>query len=111
MILVENLQRLVEVFQSVDPEFPINQLEHLLFVAKRPGCRPEDIRVGLGVNTATVTRFMDKYGDSGRRGKGNSLGMLLVEENPEDRRSVLLYLSPKGNEFLKKLSACIGGGK
>ncbi len=68
-------------------------LRHIYHQDPAKGCSISDISGWLGVTNAAVSQSLDKLVDQ---------GLVERQENPHDRRSKQILLTPKGEEMLKK---------
>jgi DNA-binding MarR family transcriptional regulator len=97
------LLRLIGVVRKVDPEMPAQSLNTLLVVAQEPGIHQWDLARKLAVSPSAAARIALRLGDQTVMGK-KGLGLLHVETDEADRRQRLLWLTPKGQAFLKATS-------
>ncbi|KUM33360.1 MarR family winged helix-turn-helix transcriptional regulator [Arthrobacter sp. EPSL27] len=64
----------------------------MAFVGEVDGLTPKDLGKTLNITTGSVTAMVDRL---------ESKGFMVRKPNPTDRRSVLLHLSPEGNEAMQ----------
>jgi len=58
----------------------------------------------LGISNSSVSRTINALGEEHRNGKPG-LGFLATYKDPEDRRRLIVTLTPKGSAFLRHLQA------
>jgi DNA-binding MarR family transcriptional regulator len=61
---------------------------------------PSSLIAALGTDTAGMTRLLDRL---------ESKGLIERHPNPDDRRSVLVALTPEGSQLAPKLAPVFGG--
>lgn len=64
----------------------------ILYIGKHPYCSPGRLASDLHMDTGHTTRSIDKLQKN---------GFVIREKNKEDKRSYVLYLTPKGEEVFK----------
>ena len=92
--LLKRLQRLGREqppFEEV--QITPSQLVLLDWVAVSPGCRLQQISAGLGVTAPTISVGIRKL---------EELGVLERQPDPDDGRSVLVSLTPKGQALYER---------
>ena len=104
----ETLSRLVELVErlrAVDQTMNMNELMIVMRVAEKPGIAFDDIceSIERDVAKSTVSRLISRMGD-GAGGKG-----FMVRERGigGDLRNVSVWLTPKGQKFIKDLTSVI----
>jgi DNA-binding MarR family transcriptional regulator len=74
-----------------DSDLSMHQMMFLKYLERRVTCTPSDIAQQLGITLGAVTGFVDSL---------YKLGLITRTRSEEDRRVVLIQLSPKGIEPL-----------
>jgi DNA-binding MarR family transcriptional regulator len=74
-----------------DNDLSMHQMMFLKYLERRVTCRPSDIARQLGITLGAVTGFVDRL---------YRLGLITRTRSEEDRRVVIIQLSPKGIEPL-----------
>ncbi len=102
---LSRLVRLVEALRDIDPTMNMNELIIVMRVAEKPGIAFDDIceSIDRDVAKSTVSRLISRMGD-GAGGKG-----FLRRERGigGDLRNVSVWLTPKGEKFVRDLTAII----
>jgi DNA-binding MarR family transcriptional regulator len=70
------------------------QLKTLFFISDQPGANPGKLAAALGVTPSNVTGIVDRLVEQ---------GLLSRQENPEDRRVLMLQTTEKGEAILSDL--------
>src|SRR5690348_2656212 len=104
-VLFERIVRLqVDLFDAVDTRLR-RELDLLLIallpmriIASHPGCRVQDVADGLGISVGGASKSADRL----ERG-----GWVRRVDNPADRRSSMLELTPAGKRMVAAGSAII----
>ena len=74
-----------------ESEVSMHQMMFLKYLERRGTCTPSDIAQKLGITLGAVTGFVDRL---------YKLGLITRTRSEEDRRVVLIQLSPQGLEPL-----------
>ena len=94
--------KIVEAVRSVDPEFAIQQLACLMYIAANEGCMVQDMADGLDMTQSSASRNVFALSKVHRLGK-EGYNLVVSEADPAERRRKLLYLTPKGKKVVKNL--------
>lgn len=93
---------LIGSLRDVEKDMPMSMAIIFAWVALNEGKTQVDMRNALDMPSATSSRNLAALSKVHRLGKpGHNL--IQWEENPEDRRAKLLYLTPKGRKLAKIL--------
>lgn len=100
----ESLHRLVNAYKShmyrvVQREqlgLPITHLRVLKAVCRKPSCTAQSIARRMQRDKAQITRVLHELSGD---------GLIEKRENPEDRRSQLLFPTARGRDVIERLSA------
>jgi DNA-binding MarR family transcriptional regulator len=102
----------IEAFRQVNRDILANEMVAFLLVAERDrdgsGVPLSEIRDTLGLSTAATSRnvnFLSQHGANDREGAK----LVMLVENPENRRQRNVYLTPKGKAFKKQLETLLDG--
>ena len=76
-------------------EFPIQLLLFFLYVAAHDGCRQSRLIKAIGMSPASVSRCLDKLGDTDRHGNPG-MRLIVRKTDPDDYKMYRLFLTPKG---------------
>ena len=102
------MTKALEAVQKIDPDMPIQYLSALLFVASHPGCFQIDLVDKASLSTSAACRFVTAMGHQ-PAGRIKTVHRLLEKiESDEDRRYKALYLTPRGQEMVKKIAEALG---
>ncbi|MFN2562901.1 MAG: MarR family winged helix-turn-helix transcriptional regulator [Jatrophihabitans sp.] len=85
----------VQSMQDLDPALTPIQVRTLLILASRDSIRPTELADALGVHASNATRACDKLVVAGR---------IQRQENPDNRRSQILRLTPAGRAAIRSIS-------
>ena len=77
-----------------------SQQAALLLHASRGALSPSQLRRELGTDTAGMTRLVDRLAEK---------GLLVRQRHPEDRRAIVLELTPAGSALVPRLPPIFGG--
>ncbi|WP_453971316.1 hypothetical protein [Amorphus sp. MBR-141] len=98
---------LLEEFRKVDPEMHIHTAWIFLLIAKYEGCSQYYLTTITGYTRTTISRNSALLSELGSRTRP---GYKLIEQrvDPEDRRSRLLVLTPKGRSVYRSVLLLVG---
>lgn len=108
---VSALQRGLTLFdelRNLDPEIQAQTVTIFLLVASKPGMPMRDLEKLTGLASSSVSRNVAAMGKLHRGGRAG-LDILVAKEAPLDRRSKLVFLTPKGHRIAKRLVEILGG--
>jgi DNA-binding MarR family transcriptional regulator len=96
--LVREQRSLLEArLESFDLTMP--QAAVLLRIAHQPGARPIQVASDIGTDTAGMTRLLDRL---------EAKRLVARENDPADRRSLVIHLTDAGKELAPKLGPIFG---
>ena len=72
--------------------------EFMRIIARRPGCRVQDITTELGITVGGASKIVDRI---------EAAGYCSRQANPGDRRSSIITLTPAGRRLLPKITATV----
>lgn len=81
--------------QDLDPALTPIQVRTLVILASHESMRPTALADALGVHASNATRACDKLA---------AAGLIQRRENPENRRSQILGLTPAGRNAIRSIS-------
>jgi DNA-binding MarR family transcriptional regulator len=70
----------------------------LLHASRRPA-RPNELAAELGTDTAGTTRLLDRL---------EAKGLLTRSRHPDDRRAIVIELTPAGRALIPRIGRCFG---
>lgn len=85
----------VQSMQDLDPALTPIQVRTLVILAGRDSMRPTELAEELGVHASNATRACDKL---------VAAELVVRRENPENRRSLNLSLTPAGRKLISSIS-------
>lgn len=85
----------VRSMQEVDPALTPIQVRTLMILGSRDSMRPSELAQALGVHPSNATRTCDKL---------VAAGLLDRRENPQNRRALILSLTPAGRQLITSIS-------
>ena len=103
-VKLNQLLSCLEVFRQVDQEMPSQRIVLFLLVASRPGMRMSDVAKKLGLSSSAVSRNLSELSKWGIGINKPGVDLLYAEENPQDRREKMIYLTPKGERLVETLN-------
>jgi MarR family transcriptional regulator, organic hydroperoxide resistance regulator len=72
--------------------------EFMQIIARRPGCRVQDIAEELSITVGGTSKIVDRI---------EAAGYCVRHANPSDRRSSIITLTPAGKRLLPKITATV----
>lgn len=100
------LTRAMSEFRKLYADIPVTTVEVFLAVAVNSGISSKDLRDRVGASQSAVSRHLALLGEYSWRG-GEGMDLIEIVEDPEDRRSKLAFLKPKGQTLAIRLSAIL----
>jgi DNA-binding MarR family transcriptional regulator len=89
----------IELWDAVDArlkaecDLPLGRFLPMRVVARRPGCRVQDIAEELRVTVGGISKVVDRV---------EAAGHCARRPNPDDKRSSLIHLTPAGERLLAR---------
>lgn len=78
------------------------------WIASHDGCRQEDLVHATSMTAGSVSRNVSWLGSKHRLGK-EGLKLVRRERDPDDRKRWRLYLTPKGQQFMRLIEKQLEG--
>lgn len=100
--LFRSLHRVLGRMRDLDKDMPVQQSVVLTWVALNEGESQRKLREDLDMPSSTTSRNLAALSKIHRLGKAG-LGLIELQESPEDRRVKLLYLTPKGRQLIERM--------
>ncbi|MDX0260538.1 winged helix DNA-binding protein [Sinorhizobium meliloti] len=108
----KNVRRLITVleeFRKFDPEMQAQAIVLFLTVVSRPGITMKELIQATGLASSSVSRNVSAFSERHRNGEpGHNL--LRSYEDPADRRTKRIELTPKGRRVYETLITIMAGG-
>lgn len=101
--MLRRLFRVAESLRDMDSDMPVVQMSVLFHVAMNEGVTQREICAALSLPTSTTSRSVASLSEVHRLGKPG-LGLISWYDDPEDRRTKRLVLTPKGRTFIERIS-------
>lgn len=92
---------LLQVWQKIDAEFPLQYMLCLIEIAADEGISLSDLATRTQMPLSTVSRIVGALSDHRKNGK--SYGLIRVDISATERRRKELSLSPKGRALVGEL--------
>jgi DNA-binding MarR family transcriptional regulator len=95
----------IELWDAVDArlkaecDLPLGRLLPMRVMARRPGCRVQDIAAELRVTVGGISKVVDRV---------EAAGHCVRRPNPDDKRSSLIDLTPVGERLLARAETAFG---
>jgi DNA-binding MarR family transcriptional regulator len=99
---------LFDEIRNLDPEMQAQTITIFLHVVTKPGIAMRELEKLTGLPSSSISRNVAAMTKTHRRGR-LGLDILISKESPEDRRSKLVFMTPKGRRIAKRLVEILGG--
>lgn len=94
----------VELLRSTgEKEFPAQLMSCFLWIASHNGCKQEDLQKACSISPGAVSRNVTWLGPRHRLSHRSGLKLVRREVDPDNYKAWRLYLTPRGEIFLKVL--------
>ena len=94
----------VELLRSTgEKEFPAQLMSTFLFIAAHNGCRQTEVIKATRIAPSSVSRCITWLGPRHRLKHRSGLQLVRRVTDPDNYKARRLYLTPKGEEFLKAI--------
>lgn len=103
------LMSLVEEFQKIEPDLPSHGWWMFLFIAGNPDISMSDIQRRTGLASSTISRNIAWLGKQ-KKADVPGLNLVVAYEDPTNRRSKLVKLTPRGVAVYNSLVQHMIGG-
>ena len=95
----------LRLFKEIAPNIPASAVEAFIMIATRQG---KSISAYARQANVQFNHIARQVADLSRMDRNNRPGLDFVEKRAgQNEREVLLYLTPRGREFARKLAGCI----
>lgn len=98
--------QVVAHFRTLDPEIGAVAMAILLVVAESGEIGMKDIAQRVGVVKSSVSRTVALMSRTGHKGAAGH-DLLTWQEDPADRRNKRVFLTRKGQEFMRQLAGLV----
>jgi len=100
------LLQMFEQLRELDHEMPAQLLSCFLYVASHNPCHKVALEEALELSVASGSRNIDRLCEVNRL-KKPGLGLVQKEEDPSNRRRLIISLTLKGKELIKDLKTAV----
>ena len=101
----------LRLFRAISPQIRASQIDLLLTIAMRPGISQTELAIECDLTLSAVSRAVDVFSAAGRRDKkGGALGLITAERAEGDDRTIVLRLTPKGQQLIDLYQQVTNGG-
>ena len=103
------MNHLFEVMKKIrflDWEIPAQTIATLFYIASHEGCHKQALEDALECSPASGSRNTDWLSKNHRLGKPG-LDLITKEVDPDNKRRLILKLTPKGKAFVKEIKSTL----
>lgn len=93
---------IIRALRTLAPDMPMQMADILLAVAMRPGVTMNDLSKSTGLSQSSISRNVAAMSRLHRLGKPG-LDLMEAEIDPREPRRRVIFLTPKGKQFITKL--------
>lgn len=101
--------RALELFQELDPNMTLSQMQAFMYAVTHEGSTQREIETLLGRSNATASRVLKYWTEWEKYQVKPGHDFVSIEVDPSDQRYRLVHIRPKGRMFLQKLKALLKG--
>lgn len=110
---ISHLLAAIEDFRALEPDAGLSMLSVLLAVADKEPDNPAgvpmvDLRSQLGLPPASMSRNVAALTKDHRKGRPGH-GLVVTTPDPNNRKAVLISLTPRGRAFIHRITTRMGG--
>lgn len=103
-VQIQSFIETMEILRSIDSEFPIQHAISLGIISLHPGLSLTQLANKTNLTLSTVSRIVGALSD--HRANGRPHNLITVKVCETERRRKALFLTPKGEGFVKKIQGC-----
>ena len=98
----------LHLFKALDPRVSVNEVIAFLYAAENEGLTVQEVATVARLTQSTASRSLRALGPRGSEwAQQPALGLLEAYLNPDDARSHVIQLTPRGRELRDRLDAII----
>ena len=108
------LEKILKIFKSIGAEIPIQQQLLLVAVAQNEGRTMPELQELLGMPQGTLSRNVKALGvylvtdpENPEKKITDGYDLLLTRPDLSNRKALAVYLSPRGEEIIRELTAAL----
>jgi hypothetical protein len=108
------IEKILHVFKEIGSEIPIQQMLLLVAVAQNQGRTMPELQESLGMPQGTLSRNVKALGvylvpdpDNPQQKKKDGYDLLITRPDLENRKSLAVYLSSRGEEVIAQLKSVV----
>ena len=109
MPFASSFARALTRLRDIHQDMTVAQVVCLLLVADRPGITQRDLHKLLDTTDSAASRIIALLSDVGSRGTPG-MELVLMRENPNDRRERHIFLTAKGRRILEDIATDLKTG-
>lgn len=102
---VSALLRVLQVLQTIDPEFPLQYAVCLALISQDEGLSLTELAKRAEVSLSTASRIVGAL--SQYRQSGQPYNLVVVHIAPEERRRKEIFLSPSGQRVMEEVAQAL----
>lgn len=102
-ISLTRLIHAMEHFRTLAPDLPLQTAHVLLVIAAQPGITTKELMRRVKISQSSCSRNIARLSHTDRHGE-QGLGLVRAQNDPADSRRHVMYLTPKGEEFIAVLA-------
>lgn len=95
--------RALEMFQTLDSNMTLSEMQAFMYAATNEGCHQRTIEDLLGRSNATASRVLKSWTEWEKFKVKKGHDFISIDVDPEDQRYRVVTLRPKGRAFLRQL--------
>lgn len=102
--------RALELFQDLDSNMTLSEMQALVYSATHEGSTQRDLEDLLKRSNATASRVLKTWTEWEKFGSKPGHDFISIDVDPSDQRYRIVSLKPKGRAFIKKLKETLNMG-
>lgn len=102
-IAFTRLTHAMEHFRTLAPDLPLQTVHILILIALQPGITTRELMRRVRLSQSSCSRNIARLSHTDRHGEPG-LGLVRALNDPVDPRRHVMYLTPKGEEFIAVLA-------
>ena len=99
-----NLATVLDIIRQVDEDLTVLRLAILLDIHAHEGTAYHEVGNRLDIRRSSLSRNISRLDTFGYSQNRKGLGLVHTEEDPENRRQRLCYLTPEGKRLVQRIT-------